>query len=137
MQNQTSNACLMSHYGSCCLELQVFDLSIQLLLCFSWLGSDIQSALYQACHLLRENSILVTFISLPPLIKSCGLSLHSLCDDVECSPEHFLQCHQYLRTYYPTVNRKYIILESEDRAEDTNHIDFCCVYLSLYISENP
>lgn len=107
--------------------------------CFAFRGfaQTYQSALYQACHLLRENSILVTFISLPPLIKSCGLSLHSLCDDVECSPEHFFQCHQYSRTYYPTVNRNYIILESEDRAEDTNHIDFCCVYLSLYISENP
>lgn len=104
---------------------------------FCALAPTYQSALYQACHLVRENSILVTLISLPPLIKSCGLSLHGLCDDVDCSSEYFLQCHQYLRTYFPTVNRNYIILESGDRAEDTNHIDFCCVYLPLYISVNP
>lgn len=106
---------------------------------FCDLAQTYQSALYQACHLARENSILVTGsnTSLPPLIKSCGLPLHGLHDDVDCSPEYFLQCHQYLRIYFPAVNGNYIILESGGRAENTNHIDFCCVYLSLYISVNP
>lgn len=88
------------------------------------------SPLYPACHLLMENSVFVTFISLPPLTKSCGWSFHSL-GDVDCPPEHFLQCHHYLRTYFPTVKRNYIIMENGDRAEDIKHIDFCCVYLSL------
>lgn len=103
---------------------------------FRDLAQAYQSALYQACHLLRENSVFVTLISLPPFTKSCGWSFHSLCDDVDCPPERFLQCHQYLRTYFPTAKRNYIIKENGDGAEDMKHIDFCCVYLSLSTSEN-